>query len=90
MSAENLQNNTNDEAHVNDITLVPNDDKVPTNKDGVFPCNICDKSYNIKSSFQSHMRLKHKGNKDSDMEKGTKTTKKKKQGGFFLWVENKK
>ena len=90
MSAANLKNNTIDEAQFTNVPLAPNDDKVPSNKDVVFSCNICDKSYHIKSSFQSHMRLKHKPNKESDMEKGTKTTNKKKEEMFYSWVENEK
>ena len=39
------------------------------NTDVVYECNQCDKKYAIKSSFQSHLRLKHRANKDSEAER---------------------
>ena len=47
----------------------------------LFSCNYCDKSYNIKASFYSHMRIKHPNqkktyqddSKESDEEDGDKS-----------------
>ena len=78
MSAENLTKKTTEVPNLSNVTMVSGDDKVPSRKDVLFACTICDKSYDKKSSFQSHMRTKHRANKESDLEKGTKTTQRKK------------
>ena len=57
--------------------------------DVVYSCTICDKSYKIKSSFQSHMRLKHK-DMQSDVEKGQKATQRKTTSAYTISVENEK
>ena len=72
MSAENLTKNMTEVPNVTNVTLVSGDDKVSSNKDVIFACIISDKSYDKKSSFQSHMRTKHRTNKNSDLEKGPK------------------
>ena len=58
--------------------------------DVAYSCDHCDKTYNIKSSFQSHMRLKHKANKASEeAEKGRGISDRKNTApGYALWVEN--
>ena len=54
-----------------------------------YKCDQCDKSYTIKSSYQSHMRLKHKTAKAAEeLESGNKTARKKKVGAFNMWIEN--
>ena len=58
------------------------------NDDVVYACYQCDRTYKIKSSFQSHMRMKHKGNKVSDIEKGQQGTQKKPISSYSMWVEN--
>ena len=73
-----------------DVTLASGGDKGPNHKDVLFACNLCDKSYDKKSSYQSHMRLKHKAGKEVEMEKGTQTTQKKKGLVFYQWIENEK
>ena len=55
--------------------------------DVVYPYTQCDKTYNIRSSFQSHMRQKHKANtKTSDNEKVKQDTQKKSNTGQSFWV----
>ena len=55
----------------------------------VFKCDECSKAYTIKSSYQSHMRLKHKANKVSeDIENGSNTSKKKTTTAYKMWTEN--
>ena len=74
-----------------DVTLASGGDKGPSQKDVLYACNMCDKSYDKKSSFQSHMRLKHRAAKEIEVEKGTQTTQKKKgQGIYYQWIENEK
>ena len=64
------------------------------NTDVVFPspvykCDECNKTYAIKGSYQSHMRLKHKANKASEvLENGNNTSKKKPSSGYHMWTEN--
>ena len=60
----------------------------PGSQSGTYACTICDKSYDKKSSFQSHMRIKHRATKESDLEKGTKTTQRNKGQAFSQWIEN--
>ena len=56
----------------------------------LFKCDECNKAYTIKSSYQSHMRLKHKANKVSeDIENGSNTSKKKTTSAYRMWTENK-
>ena len=55
----------------------------------VFKCDKCNKAYTIKSSYQSHMRLKHKANKVSeDIENGSNTSRKKTTSAYKMWTEN--
>ena len=59
------------------------------NTDVVYKCDQCDKSYSIKSSYQSHMRLKHKADKAADvLENGNKTGRKKNVEANHMWIEN--
>ena len=74
-SRKNMTNLTN-------VALASGDDKV------IYACNICDKSYDKKSSYHSHMRTKHKAAKETDVEKGKTTTQKNKAQGFHQWIEN--
>ena len=62
------------------------------NTDVAFSCDQCDKTYNIKASFQSHMRLKHKANKASEEAEngGGKSDRKTYTPGYAMWVENEK
>ena len=62
------------------------------NTDVAFSCDHCDKTYNIKASFQSHMRLKHKANKASEKAEngGGNSGRKNTTPGYALWVENEK
>ena len=65
----------------------------PTMTDNIdvvyYKCDHCDKSYTIKSSYQSHLRLKHKAAKAAEeLENGNKTAKKKRVGAFNMWIEN--
>ena len=62
------------------------------NTDVAFSCDQCNKTYSIKASFQSHMRLKHKSNKASEEAEngGGKSERKKSAPGYALWVENEK
>ena len=62
------------------------------NTDVAFSCDQCDKTYSIKASFQSHMRLKHKSNKASEEAEngGGRSDRKKSAPGYALWVENEK
>ena len=55
--------------------------------DVVYSCNICDKSYKIKFSFHSHMRLKHKETL-SDVEKGQQASQRKSTSVYTMSVEN--
>ena len=73
-------------ARLPDVTLAPEHDMGPTRNSVIYACNICDKSYDKKSSYQSHMRLKHKPTKESEVEKGAKVPQKK--SGLGLWIEN--
>jgi hypothetical protein len=94
MSAENVQKKTQDAAKLTNVTLAPEGDKGTTSKnvtnaslvDGddkvMYACTMCDKSYDKKSSYHSHMRTKHRATKELDMEKGTKTTQKRKGISF--------
>ena len=41
----------------------------------LFSCNYCDKSYNIKASFYSHMRIKHPNQKKPNQEDGKEYNK---------------
>ena len=54
----------------------------------VFKCDKCNKAYTIKSSYQSHMRLKHKANKASeDVQNVSKNTKKTTSSPYFPWID---
>ena len=64
------------------VTLVNGDDKI------LYSCTMCDKTYDKKSSYHSHMRTKHRATKESDVEKETKTTQKNKGISFSQWIEN--
>ena len=66
-----------DISKLTNVTLVTGDDKV------LYAYNVCDKSYDKKSSYHSHMRTKHRATKESEVEKGTKTTQKKKGSGIL-------
>ena len=100
MSAENVQKKTQDAAKLTNVTLAPEGDKGTTRKnltnaslvDGddkvMYACTMCEKSYVKKSSYHSHMRTKHRATKELDMEKGTKTTQKRKGISFSQWIEN--
>ena len=74
--------------NLTNVPLVHGDDKVPPRKDVIIACIICDKSYEKKSSFHSHMRTKHRAHKESELEKGTKTTQKNRGQAFSQWIEN--
>ena len=74
--------------NLTNVPLVHGDDNVQSQKDVIYACTICDKSYDKKSSFNSHMRIKHRNNKESDLEKGTKTTQKNRGQAFSQWIEN--
>ena len=77
--------------NMTDVTLASGDDKGQSQKDVLYACTMCDKSYDKKSSYQSHMRLKHRAAKEVELEKGTKTTQKKKGHGiYYQWIENEK
>ena len=58
MPADNPQNNAIEKANLTDVTLVPNDDKVPSNNYN-FKCTYCDKSYRHKTSLMNHVHMKH-------------------------------
>ena len=88
MAAETLQKKTTGATSLTDVTLASIDDKGPSNKDVLFACNVCDKSYDKKSSYHSHVRTKHRATKELDVEKGTKTTQKSKGISFSQWIEN--
>ena len=88
MTAENLTKRMTEVPNLTNVPLVHGDDKVPPRKDGIYACNICDKTYDKKSSFHSHMRTKHRANKESELEKGTKTTQKSRGQAFSQWIEN--
>ena len=62
------------------------------NIDVAYSCDHCDKTYNKKASFQSHLRLKHKGNKASEEAEngGGKSDRKTSTSGYAHWVENEK
>ena len=62
MFGDNLNKKT-PVAGLTDVTLAPEHDMGPTRNSVIYACNICDKSYDKKSSYQSHMRLKHKPTK---------------------------
>ena len=70
------------------VTMAPEHDMGPPRNNVIFACNICDKSYNKKTSYQSHMRLKHKPSKESEVEKGTCKANQK-RSGQGVWIENK-
>ena len=89
MSQAHLQK-TLGATNMTDVTLASGGDKGPSPKDVLYDCNLCDKSYDKKSSYQSHMRLKHRAAKEVEMEKGTQTTQKKKGLIFYQWIENEK
>ena len=64
--------------------------KMTDNTDVVlYNCDLCNKRYTIKTSYQSHMRLKHKASKASEeLENGNKTSRKKKAEAWNTWIEN--
>ena len=74
--------------NLTNVPLVHGDDNSQSRKDVIYACTICDKSYDKRSSFNSHMRIKHRNNKESDLEKGTKTTQKNRGQAFSQWIEN--
>ena len=74
--------------NLTNVPLVHGYDNVQSNKDVIYACTICDKSYDKKSSYNSHMRIKHRNNKESDLEKGTKTTQRNRGQAFSQWIEN--
>ena len=86
MSGDSLTKKT-PVASLTNVTLAPEPDMGPPRNNVIFACNICDKYYDKKTSYQSHMRLKHKPTKESEVEKGTKPNQKK--IGQGLWIENK-
>ena len=73
-------------ANLTNVTLAPDNEMGPPRNMVIYACNICDKSYDKKTSYQSHMRLKHKATKESEVEKGAKVPQKK--SGQVLWFEN--
>ena len=73
-------------ASLTNVTLAPGNDMGPPRNNVIYACNICDKSYDKKSSYQSHMRLKHKPTKESEVEKGDKAPQRK--SDRVLWIEN--
>ena len=85
MSGDNLTKKTQ-VANLTNVTLAPEHDMGPPRNNVIFSCNFCDKSYDKKTSYQSHMRLKHKPTKESEVEKGAKTPQKK--SGQGVWIEN--
>ena len=88
MSGENLPNKTQGVASFTNVPLAPVDDKGPARNPVIYACHSCDKSYDKKSSYQSHMRTKHRVTKEVEVEKGTNTTQRKKGQGFSQWIEN--
>ena len=59
-----------------------------------YKCHECNKTYAIKGSYSSHMRLKHRANKVSeDVENGSGgnpyRNKKKTSSAVRIWTENK-
>ena len=57
----------------------------------VYNCHECTKTYAIKSSYQSHKRLRHRANKVSeDLENVSKTTKKTTSSPYFPWMDTEK
>ena len=55
----------------------------------LYKCDLCNKSYTIKSSYQSHISLKHKASKASEeLENGNKTSRKKRAEAWNTWIEN--
>ena len=103
MSAENVQKKTQHATNLTNVALAHGDDKGQPRKNLtnitnvalvdrddkiIYACTMCDKSYDKKSSYHSHMRIKHRATKELDVEKGNKTTQKNKGILFSQWIEN--
>ena len=59
--------------------------------DPLYKCDKCNKTYAIKGSYKSHMRLKHKANKaHEDLENGSNDGRKKNYSPYQEWTENEK
>ena len=55
----------------------------------LYKCDLSDKSYTIKSSYHSHLRLKHKAVKSADgLENGSNASRRKKDVALSTWIEN--
>ena len=52
----------------------------------MFSCNYCDKSYNIKASYHSHMRTKHPNQKKNSQEDSKEETNKEERNNSIMMM----
>ena len=52
-------------------------------KSGVFSCDDCDKSFDLKSSFTRHVRTVHKNDSKAHKKEDSKALKRKLEGNFI-------